>query len=147
MNALLGGQIMLTQAVREHDDKGRHTTTHRQLFCLPNGALLMDGPGIRELQLWADKKAVEDSFDDIRQLASECRFGDCQHQNEPGCAVREALKTGQLAEDRLMHWQQLCQEAAAHEMRRNVASRRAHERKQSRYYQSVQAEKRRRKGR
>lgn len=145
INTLLGREQMETQSVRAHDDRGRHTTTLRQLFCLPNGALLIDGPGIRELQLWVDTSSVDEGFSDIQALAAECRFSDCQHQGEPGCAVAEAVAQQLLSQKRVEHWRQLRSEAAAHELRRDVVARRAQERKQGRYYQKVQAEKRRQK--
>lgn len=111
LNALLGDIRMRTSPVRE-DGRGRHTTTHRQLFRLPNGALLIDTPGLRELQLWGEEDSVDATFDDVAALASVCRFSDCEHESEPGCAVLEAVERGQLDPERLAHWRQLRAELA-----------------------------------
>ena len=101
VNRLLGYDVQQTQPVREGDSRGRHTTTARELLRLPGGALLIDTPGLRELQLWDADDGIVESFADIEQLASQCRFRDCQHNNEPGCAVRAALEAGTLDEARL----------------------------------------------
>jgi ribosome biogenesis GTPase len=90
VNALLGETRQRTTVVREDDSKGRHTTTHRELIALPGGWLLMDLPGLRELQLWADPENIDDAFAEIAALADQCRFRDCTHQSEPGCAVMAA---------------------------------------------------------
>lgn len=98
LNRLLGDRRQETSPVRDSDSKGRHTTTRRELFRMPGGWLLMDLPGLRELQLWADPEQVDQTFSDIAALADGCRFRDCTHQHEPGCAVREAtLDPGRLA--------------------------------------------------
>jgi len=112
INRLLGGDRLAVGAVRESDGRGRHTTTSRQLVELPGGALLIDTPGMRELQLWSDESSVEQAFDDIAELAGGCRFEDCAHGSEPGCAVMEAVANGQLDEDRLANYQRLLREAA-----------------------------------
>jgi ribosome biogenesis GTPase / thiamine phosphate phosphatase len=112
INRLLGGERLAVGAVRESDGRGRHTTTSRQLIELPGGALLIDTPGMRELQLWSDESSVEQAFDDIAELAQGCRFEDCAHGSEPGCAVMEAVANGQLDEDRLANYQRLLREAA-----------------------------------
>lgn len=106
LNALLGEQRARTATVRE-DGKGRHTTTHRQLVRLPNGALLIDTPGLRELQLWGAAESVDATFDDVSALADQCRFADCTHETEPGCAVLLAVEQGTLDVERLRHWRQL----------------------------------------
>lgn len=111
LNALLGDARMRTSPVRE-DGRGRHTTTHRQLFRLPNGALLIDTPGLRELQLWGEEDSVDATFEDVAALAGACRFADCAHESEPGCAVLEALERGTLDPERLAHWRQLRAELA-----------------------------------
>jgi len=110
INRLLGSDIQQTRSVRERDERGQHTTTHRELFLLPGGALLIDNPGIRELQLWADESALEQSFDDVVALAKTCRFNDCGHDAEPGCAVAEAVSTGELPEERLESFRALQKE-------------------------------------
>jgi ribosome biogenesis GTPase len=112
INRLLGGERLAVGAVRESDGRGRHTTTSRQLIELPGGALLIDTPGMRELQLWSDESSVEQAFDDIAELAQNCRFEDCAHGSEPGCAVMAAVANGQLDEDRLANYQRLLREAA-----------------------------------
>jgi ribosome biogenesis GTPase / thiamine phosphate phosphatase len=112
LNALAGEKLAATQAVREDDERGRHTTTHRQLFRLPSGALAIDTPGMRELQLWADEGDVASAFPELEELAGKCRFRDCRHQGEPGCAVRAALESGGLDEERYESWRKLAKEAA-----------------------------------
>ena len=112
VNRLLGGERLEVGEIRESDGRGRHTTTSRQLVELPGGALLIDTPGMRELQLWSDESAVDGAFDDITGLARECRFDDCAHDAEPGCAVVEAIAAGRLDEDRLAHYRRLLREAA-----------------------------------
>jgi ribosome biogenesis GTPase / thiamine phosphate phosphatase len=98
LNRLLGEDRQRTSAVRADDQRGRHTTTSRELFLMPGGWLLMDLPGLRELQLWVDPEQVDGSFDDIQRLAEGCRFRDCTHLSEPGCAVRAAgLDSGRIA--------------------------------------------------
>ncbi len=99
VNRLLGGDRLDVGAVRASDGRGRHTTTSRQLVELAGGALLIDTPGMRELQLWSDESAVGQAFDDITALAEACRFDDCAHETEPGCAVAEAIAQGRLDED------------------------------------------------
>jgi ribosome biogenesis GTPase len=96
INRLLGADRQKIEEVREHDDRGRHTTRHRELILTPNGALVLDTPGMRELQLWDVEEGVETAFEDIEELAAQCRFNDCRHKTEPGCAVREALESGAL---------------------------------------------------
>ena len=112
VNRLLGEDVLATQAVREPDSRGRHTTTHRQLLALPGGALLVDTPGMRELQLWVADDGVASAFDDIESLAAGCRFRDCHHQDEPGCAVQQAVGDGHLAADRLENYHKLQRELA-----------------------------------
>ncbi len=100
INALSGAELQKTSAQREQDKRGRHTTTHRQMFRLPSGLLMIDTPGLRELQLWADEDALDEAFRDISALAAGCRFRDCRHEGEPGCAVQEALLSGELEQRR-----------------------------------------------
>jgi ribosome biogenesis GTPase len=101
VNHFLQRYAQAVQAVREGDSRGRHTTTSRQLFALPGGALLIDTPGLRELQLWNVTDGVERAFWDIDELAAQCRYGDCGHTTEPGCAVQAAIAEGRLDRDRL----------------------------------------------
>jgi ribosome biogenesis GTPase len=113
INVLCGAERMATQANRSDDSKGRHTTTHRQLLPLASGAWLMDTPGMRELHLWGD---YEDGFDtpfaDLEALALRCRYRDCSHAQEPGCALQAALADGELAPERWRSWQKLMREQA-----------------------------------
>jgi ribosome biogenesis GTPase / thiamine phosphate phosphatase len=109
-NQLLGATLQSVQAVRQSDSRGRHTTTHRQLLHLSSGGLIIDTPGMRELQLWAGEDSLQSTFTEIATLAEHCRFRDCQHQREPGCAVREALETGRLTESRLGNYRKLQKE-------------------------------------
>jgi ribosome biogenesis GTPase / thiamine phosphate phosphatase len=111
-NRLLGEAVQEVREVRENDSKGRHTTTARELFLLPSGALLMDTPGMREFQLWDAEEGVAQTFTDIDELAAHCRFGDCQHEGEPGCAVLAALSAGTLDAARLENWRKLLREQA-----------------------------------
>jgi ribosome biogenesis GTPase / thiamine phosphate phosphatase len=112
VNALLGEARQATAAVREDDSRGRHTTTHRELFRLPGGALLIDTPGIRSLEVAGADEGLDATFDDIAELATGCRFNDCRHDGEPGCAVRRALLDGRLTEDRLASHRKLERELA-----------------------------------
>jgi ribosome biogenesis GTPase len=96
INRIVGEVIQKTAEVREHDSRGRHTTTHRELIVLKTGGLLIDTPGMRELQLWDASGSLGEAFSDVQSIAAACYFSDCSHQNEPGCAVREALEDGSL---------------------------------------------------
>lgn len=113
VNALLGEDRMATEAIRESDDQGRHTTSHRQLVRLPGGGLIIDSPGIREVGLIDAEEGVSAVFDDIEALVAACRFSDCSHGGEPGCAVQAALKSGALAPARWASFQKLGAELAA----------------------------------
>ncbi|HVV97651.1 MAG TPA: ribosome small subunit-dependent GTPase A [Rhodanobacteraceae bacterium] len=112
-NTLVGESRQATAAVRVHDSRGRHTTTHRALIALPGGGCLIDTPGMRELKLTGEEDLDEGQFADIEMLAQSCRFGDCSHQNEPGCAVRAALDDGRLAPERWQNYVKLRDELAA----------------------------------
>ena len=109
-NRLLGEMQQEVQPVREGDSRGRHTTSARELFVLPGGALLMDTPGLRELQLWDATDGVSQAFADIDTLAAECRFSDCKHEGEPGCAVQAAVDAGTLDEARIENRRKLLRE-------------------------------------
>jgi ribosome biogenesis GTPase / thiamine phosphate phosphatase len=112
INCLLGEERMATGAVREDDQRGRHTTTHRELVVLPTGAILVDNPGMRAVGLWGDEADLDSSFADIEELARGCRFADCRHGAEPGCAVRGALEDGTLDRGRWASWHKLQKELA-----------------------------------
>lgn len=111
-NALAGTDLIATRAIREDDAKGRHTTTRRELHRIPGGCLVMDTPGMRELQLANAATGIADAFEDVQALTDQCRFGNCQHENEPGCAVKEAIERGQLDAARLKRWRKLQAENA-----------------------------------
>jgi ribosome biogenesis GTPase len=119
VNRLLGADVLRTGALRD-DGKGRHTTVNRELVSLPGGALVIDTPGMRELQLWADEEALETTFADVSALAAECGFADCAHETEPGCAVRAALASGELAAARYESFCALQRELAALAARREA---------------------------
>lgn len=112
VNALAGAEVMETQQVRAADGRGRHTTVHRQLIPLPGGGLVIDTPGIRRVGLYEMSEGVGLVFSDIEELAEDCRFSDCRHRSEPGCAVLAAVESGELPERRLESWNRLQREAA-----------------------------------
>ncbi|MEZ5400924.1 MAG: ribosome small subunit-dependent GTPase A [Bryobacteraceae bacterium] len=114
-NGLLGREALATGAVREDDSRGRHTTTNRMLIPLPDGGALIDTPGLRELSLWAGEGALGGVFAEIAALAAGCRFGDCTHGREPGCAVRGALEAGEIEAGRWASYQKLLAEVRHHE--------------------------------
>ena len=116
LNALMGSSLP-TGPVREHDDRGRHVTTSRELFLLPEGGLVVDTPGMRELQGWLAEDGLAAAFEDVESLGRACRFGDCRHAAEPGCEVRRALEDGRLDAARLASYGKL-QREMAHEARR-----------------------------
>lgn len=121
VNALLGQDVLATKEVRAHDSRGRHTTRHRHLIMLPDRrGLLIDTPGMRELQLWAQADSARDTFDDIAALAAECHFTDCRHRGEPRCAVTLAVEDGRLSAERLANYQKLQDEMTALESRKNA---------------------------
>ncbi|WP_445491160.1 ribosome small subunit-dependent GTPase A [Niallia sp. 03133] len=110
-NYLLGYNKQEVQNIR-NDDKGKHTTTHRELILLPNGCILIDTPGMRELQLWNSDEGLSGSFTDIEELAVHCKFRDCAHEGEKGCAIKEAIESGVLLEERLASYKKLLKELA-----------------------------------
>jgi len=110
VNTLTGGADILTQGIREDDAKGRHTTTGRTFYRLPSGGWLLDTPGMRGLEVTDAKEGVEEVFKDLVELTSQCRFNDCGHNNEPGCAVQAAVKAGRLTQTRLKRWRKLAAE-------------------------------------
>jgi len=131
-NTLLGTEKMKTKAVRATDSRGRHTTTHRVLVPLPQGGCLIDTPGMRELKLSGDEDLAEGGFEDVEALAGHCRFSDCGHTNEPGCAVNAAIAEGTLTEERYAHYCKLRDERDAAAM--TLAARRAEEREAHKPY-------------
>lgn len=123
INRLCEEEILPTLPVRESDQKGRHTTTVRELIQLPNGGLIIDTPGLRELQLWEGNEGLAESFADVEQFAAGCRFTNCRHETEPDCAVRAAIVSGELAEDRLAGYRKLEREIHHFEARHDSRMR------------------------
>ncbi len=148
VNRLLGAQTMPVAAVREDDAKGRHTTSHRELFVLPGRGIVVDTPGMRELQMWGDEDSLRGAFPEIADLARTCRFRDCAHDSEPGCAVRGAVEAGEVDEGRFQSYLKLKRELAQAALRQSEASKREERlraRKQGRMYKAIAKHSRRRK--
>lgn len=129
VNTLAGEQLLTTRDVRAADDKGRHTTTHREIFRLSDGALLLDTPGMRELGLVEADEGLGETFDEVAALAARCRFRDCSHTSEPDCAVRAAIAAGELSSQRWESYDKLQKEAAWEERRRDAGGSLAEKRK------------------
>lgn len=110
LNRLLGQDVQRVKEVTVSDGRGQHTTTHRQLFRVPSGGMLIDQPGLREVQLWAGQEALAGAFEDLSELGAKCKFRDCRHQGEPGCAVTEAVETGEIDPRRVMSYEKLRRE-------------------------------------
>ena len=138
-NTLTGHQEITTQGIREDDARGRHTTTSRSMHILPGGAWLLDSPGMRELQLTDVKSGLDDVFAEISSFAEECRFADCQHENEPGCSVAQAIERGEIEQARLKRWRKLVREEAFNNA--TIAERRARDKSLGRMYKTVISEK------
>ncbi len=117
VNHLAGRELLATQEIRESDGRGRHTTSHRELVPLPGGGLVLDTPGMRELQLWESTEGMQEAFDDVEDLVDRCRFADCGHSVEPGCAIQAALAAGTLAPERYESWVKLQRELAHLELK------------------------------
>ncbi|MBE0456339.1 MAG: ribosome small subunit-dependent GTPase A [Pseudoalteromonas prydzensis] len=145
VNGLSELPVATTAGIREDDSKGRHTTTHRALHVLEGGALLLDTPGVRELQLADCQHGVELAFSEISELAEQCRFADCYHQQEPGCKVQQALQQGRLTQRRLDNYHKLLKEQQHNA--RSLAQLRSHDRSLGRFYRNVQKDMRNLKGR
>ena len=137
-NSLLGVRLQQTGEIREDDAKGRHTTTRRSLLQMPGGALMLDTPGMRELQLADCEEGVAATFSDIESLAEACRFADCRHGQEPGCAVRNAIESEQLDERRFQNYCKLMREQAMNSA--SLAERRSSDRQLGKFYKRVIAE-------
>lgn len=125
VNALAGEAVMAVNGIRKEDGKGRHTTTHRQLLLLKNGAMIIDTPGMRQLGLWDVSEGLDETFADVEQFMGRCRFGNCKHRSEPGCAVRAALESGELSQKRLESFLKLEKEAKRFKTRTDLPARRA----------------------
>ena len=146
INQMLGYSRQAVGEIRGSDSKGRHVTSSRELILLPNGGMMIDNPGIRELQLWSSGIGISKTFEDIEGLGRSCRFKDCGHETEPGCAVIEAVENGTLAEDRLYSYRKLMRELEHARLRRSVHERKKAERKLGKMYRTGK-EIRRNKGR
>jgi ribosome biogenesis GTPase len=129
VNTLAGAELLATQDIRDADDKGRHTTTHREIFRLPDGSLLLDTPGMRELGLVEADEGLGETFEDVAALAGRCRFRDCRHDAEPGCAIRAAVEAGELPEERWASYEKLQKETAYEERRRDLGAELAQKRR------------------
>ena len=129
VNQLLGAERQAVREVRESDSRGRHTTTYRELLPLPQGGALIDTPGMRELQLWADQDSLDSAFAEIAGLAAQCRFRDCSHVVEEGCAVQAAIEAGELEAARWESYRKLRAEIAWHTRQTDVQAAQAQKRK------------------
>lgn len=134
-NTLLGENAQSTSGIREDDSKGKHTTTSRSLLALAEGGLILDTPGMREIQLADSKEGIEATFADIELLAQQCKFGDCQHDDEPGCEVKKAVESGELDERRLNNYQKLLKENAHNSA--SLAERRASDKALGKFYKKT----------
>jgi ribosome biogenesis GTPase len=145
-NALLGEQRQAVKALREDDSRGRHTTSHRELFVIPGGGLLIDTPGLRTVGVLGDNDAVQATFDEVETLANTCRFSDCRHETEPGCAVRAAIDAGTLSADRLDSHHKLEAERHHAQLRADERARRDADRQLGKFYRRHQKAAKRLKG-
>lgn len=143
LNSLAGSELAATGGIREDDSKGRHTTRHRALYEIPDGGLLLDSPGMRELGLADVGDGLAATFADIGALAAKCRFADCAHESEPGCAVQASIESGALDERRLRNWRKL--EREVHRNTRTLAESRADDKALGQMYRTVQSHARSRK--
>jgi ribosome biogenesis GTPase len=144
VNRLLGEGRQAVGCVRQGDDRGRHTTTHREMLRLPQGGLLIDNPGMRELQLWDADADLDSPFAEVAGLARQCFFSDCTHQHEPGCAVRRAVAEGRLDADRLASYHKLCRELEHLQTRQDANAQRRRKQSDRRIHRAINREKRRR---
>lgn len=134
LNTLAGEELLKVSDIRTDDDKGKHTTTHRQLVLLPTGGLILDTPGMRELQLWQADEGLGHVFSDIEELSLACKFSDCHHESEPGCAILAAIEGGKIGQDRLESYGKLKKELAFIE--RKQVERQRVEQKRAKKYES-----------
>jgi ribosome biogenesis GTPase len=137
INSFLSEEIQITGPTRESDGKGRHTTTSRELVVIPGRGVIIDTPGLRSIGLWSGRDGLAQAFPDIHRLASECRFGDCGHQTEPGCAIRTALDDGDLDSRRINSYRKMEREVEHQERQRNIRKRRAEEKADGRRYRKA----------
>ncbi|WP_032122103.1 ribosome small subunit-dependent GTPase A [Clostridium amazonitimonense] len=123
VNAIAGDEIMKVNDIREDDSKGRHTTTHRQLIMLQNGTMIIDTPGMRELGMWDVSEGLNTTFADIEEFISRCKFGDCTHKGEPGCAIKKALEEGKLSKERWENYIKLEKEAKFAKLKEGIKNK------------------------
>ncbi len=127
INKLLGEDSLVVKEIGAHKDKGKHTTTHRELLSLPGGGMIIDTPGMREIQLWEGSEGINETFSDVEQYLGKCKFGDCRHESEPGCAIRKAIDEGELDNNRFRSYMKLQRELTWMENRKDKKA--AHEQK------------------
>ncbi len=137
VNCLIGDDQIDTGGVRLHDSRGRHTTTRRELVLLPTGGLVIDTPGLREIQMWGDEDGLSRAFDDVETLMSTCKFRNCGHNDEPGCAVQAAIEDGSLDSGRYQSYLRLQRELRNLEIRKSVKESRKQARDRGKYYRQV----------
>jgi len=145
VNTLLGEELQSTGGIREDDDKGRHTTTRRSLIVLEKGGVILDTPGMREIQMVDCKEGISTTFADIEAYAEQCKFADCQHMSEPGCAVQKAITTGKLDQRRLNNYLKLLREEALNSS--SLSERRANDKALGKYYKHTLSQAHKLKGR
>ena len=138
INAFVGSELLVTKEIRS-DGRGRHTTTHRELVALPEGGVLLDTPGMRELQLWSADSGLDETFADVAELTARCRFNDCSHDGEPGCAIRAALADGTLDHDRLASYDKLQRELHRLEVRLDKRLQAEERKKRRAFARSIRA--------
>ncbi|WP_075721152.1 ribosome small subunit-dependent GTPase A [Roseburia sp. 499] len=136
VNVLAGEEVMETGEIRLADDKGKHTTTHRQMIELPQGAIIIDTPGMRELGIWEAQDGMSQAFSEIEELISRCRFSNCSHGNEPGCAVHAALEDGSLDKKRWIRYQKLEKENRMRAARNQLAEKRQQKKNKCLHYKN-----------
>jgi ribosome biogenesis GTPase len=137
VNALMGEEMLKTRDVRASDSRGRHTTRHRHLILLGSRGLLIDTPGMRELQLWTQSESAHETFEDVESLAAGCHFTDCQHRDEPRCAVKQAIADGALPAERLESYLKLQEEMRSLELRKDARAQIDEKRKMKTVSQSL----------
>lgn len=145
VNTLLGVEIQQTAGIREDDAKGRHTTTRRSLIAIPGGGMILDTPGMREIQLADSSDGIARTFSDIELLARQCRYQDCQHRREPGCAVKSAIESGKLEQRRLDNYHKLLREEASNSA--SLAEKRAKDKALGKFYKRIMSDALKLKGR
>ena len=134
INNLLGYKRQAVGKIREKDSKGKHVTTSRELIMMPNGGMLIDNPGLRELQLWSSELGISKTFEDIDELSRQCRFTNCTHNTEPGCIVKKAIEIGQISQERVDSYKKLLREQEYLNNRKNTYEKRKKDRKLGKIY-------------